>query len=197
MNYLLEEFSKFWTNFFVFPIVHQHVNLTIITCWRNEIFFEHFFKMLMVFLDTWHQSTFQNQIVSYMSVNFAKKNHFFRTRFFTFHQHVIHFLCKKRAKKRLHVVIFIKKNLRKNEKNKKNFSNFPNMWHKKSTFSRNFYIWVILRKMIQSFEKFHFRCFVNKFIKFSIANMKLMILTTVNTYQFSSVLPLIMLMIIY
>ena len=128
--------------FFGFPIVHQHVNLTIITCWRNEIFFEHFFKMLMVFLDTWHQSTFQNQIVSYMSVNFAKKNHFFGTRFFTFHQHVIHFLCKKRAKKRLLIVIFIKKNFRKNEKNKKNFSNFPNMWHKKSTFSRNFYIYV-------------------------------------------------------
>ena len=128
---------------------------------------------------------------------FYKKNHFFGSRFFKFHRHVIHFLCKKRAKKRLLIVIFIKKIFRKNEKNKKNFSNFPNMWHKKSTFSRNFYIWVILRKMIQSFEKFHFRCFVNKFIKFSIANMKVMILTTVNVYQFSSVLPLIMLIIIY
>ena len=153
--------------------------------------------MLMVFLDTWHQSTFQNQIVSYMSVNFAKKNHFFGSRFFKFHRHVIHFLCKKRAKKRLLVVIFIKKIFRKNEKIKKKNWNLPNMWHKKSTFSRNFYIWVILRKMIQSFEKFHFRCFVNKFIKFCIVNMKVMILTTVNTYQFSSVLPLIMLMIIY
>ena len=51
--------------------------------------------------------------------------------------------------------------------------------------------------MIQSFEKCHFRCFADKFIKFTIANRKLMILTTVNTYQFSSVLPLIILLIIY
>ena len=128
---------------------------------------------------------------------FYKKNHFFGLRFFKFHRHVIHFLCKKRAKKRLPVVIFIKKISRKNEKNRKNLLNFLNMWHKKTIFSRNIYIWVILRKMIQCFEKCHFRCFADKFIKFTIANMKLMILTTVNTYQFSSVLPLIILLIIY
>ena len=128
---------------------------------------------------------------------FYQKNHFFGSRFFKFHRHVIHFLCKKRAKKRLPVVIFIKKISRKNEKKRKNLSNFPNMWHKKTIFSRNIYIWVILRKMIQCFEKCHFICFADKFIKFTIANTKLMILTTVNTYQFSSVLPLIILLIIY
>ena len=62
--------------FLVFPIVHQHVNLTMITYWRNDNFFEHFFKTLMNFLDTWHQSTYQNQTVSYMSVNFTKKSTF-------------------------------------------------------------------------------------------------------------------------
>ena len=61
---------------------------------------------------------------------FYQKNHFFGSRFFKFHRHVIHFLCKKRAKKRLPVVIFIKKNFRENEKkNKKNLSHFPDMWH--------------------------------------------------------------------
>ena len=44
MNYLLEKCSKFWTNCFGFPIVHQHVNLTIITCWRNEFFLNTFSK---------------------------------------------------------------------------------------------------------------------------------------------------------
>ena len=61
---------------FVSPMVHQHVNLTIITCWRNDIFCEHFFKMLINFLHTWDQSTYQNHTVSYMSVNFTKKSTF-------------------------------------------------------------------------------------------------------------------------
>ena len=192
---IFEILNKF---FFGFPIVHQHVNLTIITCWRNEIFFWTLFQNVDGFsryLTSKYIS--KSNCVLHVGEFCKKKNHFFGSRFFKFHRHVIHFLCKKRAKKRLPVVIFIKKIFRKNEKNKKIFSNFPNMWHKKSTFSRNFYIWVILRKMIQSFEKFHFRCFVNKFIKFSIANMKVMIFTTVNTYQLSSVLPLIILLIIY
>ena len=131
---------------------------------------------------------------------FYQKNHFFGSRFFKFHQHVIHFLCKKRAKKRLPVVIFIKKISEKMKKNKKNLSHFPDMWHdlditntlnfkkstywwfdqknsknlwkstffgikipifdtnvtQKSTFSRNIYIWVILTKMMQYFQKVHF-----------------------------------------
>ena len=181
MNYLLAEIWKFWRTFFCFPHNTSTCKVDHYFMLEKWYVFEHVCKMLINFLHTWHQSTFQNQIVSYMSVNFAKKDHFFGSRFFKFHRHVIHFLCKKRAKKRLPVVIFIKKFSGKNEKNKKFFSNFHDMWHKKSTFSRNFYIWVILRKTIQFFEKFRFRCFVNNFIKFSIVNMKVMILTTVNT----------------
>ena len=68
-----EDFRNFEEFFFVSPIVHQHVNLTMITYWRNDIFLNHFFKMLINFPHTWHQSTYQNQTVSYMSVNFTKK----------------------------------------------------------------------------------------------------------------------------
>jgi len=93
---IFEILKKF---FFVSPIVHQHVNLTMITYWRNDIFLNHFFKMLINFPHTWHQSTYQNQSVSYMSVNFTKKNHFFGSRFFKFHRHVILFHVKKEQKK--------------------------------------------------------------------------------------------------
>ena len=40
-------------------------------------------------------------------------------------------------------------------------------------------------------------CFASKMIQFTIANMKIIIYTTVNGHQFSSVLPLIILLIIY
>ena len=40
-------------------------------------------------------------------------------------------------------------------------------------------------------------CFASKIIQFTIANMKMIIYTTVNGHQFSSVLPLIILLIIY
>ena len=131
---------------------------------------------------------------------FYKKNHFFGSRFFKFHRYVIRFSYKKDQKK-VTCWDFHQKNFPKKWKKQEKFVEFSQhvtqKWHKKSTFSKNIYIWGILRKMIQCFEKCHFRCFANKFIKFTIANMKLMILTTVNTYQFSSVLPLIILLIIY
>ena len=176
-----EDFRNFEENFFCFPHSTPTCKIGHDYLLKKWYFLKSFFQNVDHIPHTWHQSTYQNQTVSYMSVNFTKKNHFFGSRFFKFHRHVIHFLCKKRAKKRLPVVIFIKKFSGKNEKNKKFFSNFHDMWHKKSTFSRNFYIWVILRKTIQFFEKFRFRCFVNNFIKLSIVNMKVMILTTVNT----------------
>ena len=69
---------------------------------------------------------------------FYKKIHFFGSRFFKFHRHVILFSCKKRAKKRLSVVIFIKKNSEKIKKNMKILSNFPNMWHKNDTKNQHF-----------------------------------------------------------
>ena len=40
-------------------------------------------------------------------------------------------------------------------------------------------------------------CFASKMIQFTIANMKMIIYRTVNGHQFSSVLPLIILLIIY
>ena len=103
VNFSFQNWITCWEDlqniFLVFPIVHQYVNLTTITYRRNEKFSEHFFKILINFPDTWHQSTYQNQSVSYMSVNFTKKNHFFGSRFFKFHRHVIRFSCKKREKK--------------------------------------------------------------------------------------------------
>ena len=151
------------------------------------IFFEPLFKILINFLHTWHQSTYQYQTVSYMSVTFTKKNHFFGSHFF--HQHVILFSYKKREKK-LPVVIFMKKFRKKKEKNMKICHISLPMWE----IFKYGWSW---EKWYNIFEKFHFRCFANKFIKFSIANMKIMNLTTVNTYQFSSVLKLIILLIIY
>ena len=77
VNFSFQNWITRWEDFqhifLVFPIVHQHVNLTTITYRRNENFSEHFFKLLINFPDTWHQSTYQNQSVSYMSVNFTKK----------------------------------------------------------------------------------------------------------------------------
>ena len=77
VNFSFQNWITCWEDvqhiFLVFPIVHQHVNLTTITYRRNENFSEHFFKLLINFPDTWHQSTYQNQSVSYMSVNFTKK----------------------------------------------------------------------------------------------------------------------------
>ena len=192
-----EDFRNFEEIFFCFPhstpickFDHDHLL-------KEWYFFKSFFQNVDQF-SPYLTSKYISKSNCVLHVGkFYKKNHFFGWRFFKFHRHVVLFSCKKRAKKRLPVVIFIKKISRKNEKNRKNFPNFPNMWHKKAIFSRNIYIWVILRKMIQCFEKCHFRCFADKFTKFTIANRKLMILTTVNTYQFSSVLPLIILLIIY
>ena len=79
-----EDFRNFEEIFFVSPIVHQYVNLTMITYWRNDILLNHFFKMLINFPHTWHQSTYQNQTVSYMSVNFTKKITFSDDVFFNF-----------------------------------------------------------------------------------------------------------------
>ena len=77
VNFSFQNWITCWENFqnffLVFPIVHQHVNLTTITYRRNDNFSEHFFKLLINFPDTWHQSTYQNQTVSYMSVNFTIK----------------------------------------------------------------------------------------------------------------------------
>ena len=77
VNFSFQNWITRWEDlqniFLVFPIVHQHVNLTTITYWRNDNFFKRFFNILMNFLDTWHQSTYQNQTVSYMLVNFTIK----------------------------------------------------------------------------------------------------------------------------
>ena len=43
------------------------------------------------------------------SWRWIKKKSLFRITFFKFHGYVIHFLCKKRTKKRSHIVIFVKK----------------------------------------------------------------------------------------
>ena len=69
---------------------------------------------------------------------FYKKNHFFGLRFSKFHRHVIHFLCKKRAKKRLLIVIFIKKISRKNEKTRRICQIVPTCDTKKQCFQEIF-----------------------------------------------------------
>ena len=134
-------------------------------------FFEHFFKMLMVFLDTWHQSTFQNQIVSYMLVNFAKKNHFFGSRFFKFHRHVIHFLCKKRAKKRLQLLWFSSKKFsEKMKKTRKIFQIFPTCDTKNQHFQEIFtYGW--------SWEKWYnlLKNFISDVLQKNLSNSPLQI----------------------
>ena len=50
--------------------------------------------------------------------------------------------------------------------------------------------------VIKYSEKNRVMCFAKKLVKFTIVNTKMIIHTTVNTYQFSSVLPLIMLLTI-
>ena len=138
MNYMLGGFSKFWKNVFCFP--HSTS-----TCKFDHDYISEKWKIFWTFFQTFDK--FYRYLTSkYISKSncvlhvgkFYKKNHFFGSRFFKFHRHVIRFSCKKRPKKRLPVEIFIKKISRKNEKNRKNLSNFPNMWHKNDTKNQHF-----------------------------------------------------------
>ena len=96
---------------------------------------------------------------------FYKKIHFFGSRFFKFHRHVIHFWSKKRGKKRLPVVIFIKKDFPKKSKKKGKFDTFSQhvtrFGHEKYIKLKKIYILVIW------LEKF------KKNVKISIFNLKI------------------------
>ena len=91
---------------------------------------------------------------------FYKKIHFFGSRFFKFHRHVIHFWSKKRGKKRLPVVIFIKKISRKNQNRRKNLTHFPNMWHdldiKNTLIFKNLHMGDPTRNIKKKYENVHF-----------------------------------------
>ena len=80
-------------------------------------FFEHFFQMMMFFLDTWHQSTFQNQIVSYTSVHVEKKS-LFRITFFQVSPTCNSFFYVKKEPKKGYLLWFSSKNFPKKMKKK-------------------------------------------------------------------------------
>ena len=90
---------------------------------------------------------------------FYQKNHFFGSRFFKFHQHVIHFLCKKRAKKRLPVVIFIKKFSEKKWKKQEKFFKFSRHVTQKINIFKKFLHMGDLEKNDTIFWKISFQMF--------------------------------------
>ena len=68
-----EDFRNFEEIFFCFPHSTPTCKFDHDYLLKKWYFLNHFFKMLIDFPNTWHQSTYQNQTVSYMSVNFTKK----------------------------------------------------------------------------------------------------------------------------
>ena len=78
-----EDFRNFEKLFFVFPIVHQYVNLTIITYWRFEFLFEDFTSILVNFPHTWHWNIYQKWSLFYIWVIWYKKKWLFFIMFFS------------------------------------------------------------------------------------------------------------------
>ena len=119
-----ENFRNFEENFFCFPHSTPTCKIGHDYLLKKWYFLKSFFQNVDHF-SPYLTSKYISKSNCVLHVGkFYKKNHFFGSRFFKFHRHVIHFLCKKRAKKRLPVVIFIKKFSGKNEKKQEIFFKF-------------------------------------------------------------------------
>ena len=125
-------------------------------------------------------SKFKSKSTAVLHVGkFCKKQKtLFQITFFKFHLDVIRFYMKTGEKG--YLSWFLSKISWKIEK-QKTLSNFLNIWHKDVTkhqrFQEIFTYWRNLRKMLQYFENFYFMCFAKNFVKFFIANTKMMIAT--------------------
>ena len=120
-----------------------------------------FFQRLLFIFDVFHpyltlKSVSKSNFVLHMG-DLIRKNDFFLSWFFQFHQHVLTFSSEKHLKMKSPIVKTMSKKSSKNEKIMKFWSWFYYMWHnfetKKNTFFRNIYIWVIWWKIHRNSRK--------------------------------------------
>ena len=158
-----EDFRNFEENFFCFPHSTPTCKIGHDYLLKKWYFLKSFFQNVDHF-SPYLTSKYISKSNCVLHVGkFYKKNHFFGSRFFKFHRHVIHFLCKKRAKKKVTCCDFHQKIFRKKWKKQEIFFKFSRHVTQKINIFKKFLHMGDFEKNDTIFWKVSFQMFCKQF----------------------------------